>query len=309
MNHSQARTALVEALKALGIMPTRSVAQHVQGVAYLESRYGTAWSTPEGRASNNWGAVQYRTPGQLGLDPTNDLAPHPSHLTSGAVLPYPRISPDGKGFLAVDSSPGKGWYWIYFRRYGTPAEGAAHVAKVMYVARPSVLSAAKAGNTYGVSEQMRNTVYYEGFGKTRSDQIANHYKSLSAIIQSIARDLDEPMPGGETPLPATIKMGDRGATVKTWQRVLVDAGFALVVDGVFGTTTEKHTIAWQEFNNAEPDGVVGPVTWQRAIGETTEPTERVNSLEGRVLRLAETLEARVQSLEVRVDRLETEDGC
>ena len=65
----------------------------------------------------------------------------------------------------------------------------------------------------------------------------------------------------------TIKKGSsdpKGSTegpVHEWQSIVG----ANPVDGIFGSQTEKLTIAWQKAHGLVADGIVGPLTWQQAL--------------------------------------------
>lgn len=63
----------------------------------------------------------------------------------------------------------------------------------------------------------------------------------------------------DTKMP-TIKKGSKGKAVKVWQ-VIIGAD----VDGKFGPETDKLTRAFQEKNNLEVDGIVGPKTWKKGL--------------------------------------------
>lgn len=260
LNHNAAREAVNQGFAAtFGRPPTLPERQCVQAVGMLESAYGTAWKGA-GVGSNNWGAIQYRTPSQLGL-----------------TAPYPPISPDGMGFLYTDTSPQSDGtsrpYSVYFRRYTTPTKGARDLVRVVYSVagrKESVLARASAGDTWGVSEGLYRTRYYEGFGKTPADRIANHHKALSRCISAICRALGEPLPDGSLPPPPTLRRGISGEHVREWQRILG----TVVVDGEFGPTTEAATKEWQAEHGLKADGIVGPRTWTAAetdLPETIPP--------------------------------------
>lgn len=285
LDHAAAREHIDAGFRRIfGRAPTLPEAQCVQAVALIESGYGTAWKGA-GAGQNNWGAVQYRTPAQLGMKEP----------------PYPLYSPDGKGFLYTDTTPQADGtsrsYAVYFRRYDTPAEGAADVVRIAYERRPSVLEAASRGDLYGVSAALHATRYYEGFGRTVQDRINNHHKAMMRAVTSIARALGEPLPDGKLPPPPTIRRGDSGESVRAWQRLL-----GLVADGAFGPATEEATKAFQRANGLDPDGIVGPATWAAADDESppstvpepgTDGTERVTlTIRGRTLaEVRETLAA------------------
>jgi hypothetical protein len=57
-----------------------------------------------------------------------------------------------------------------------------------------------------------------------------------------------------------VKRGDRGEEVKRIQQALKDAGFDIVVDGIFGERTEDAVRRFQEINGLDVDGIVGNQT-------------------------------------------------
>ncbi len=234
--------------------PSDNEALMLHAVAIIETNVGRGWKSPEGKASHNLGAIQYKTPKQLGL--------------SGP--PYPALSPDGQGFLYQDTRPNADGtstpYYVYFRRYPTLADGAAALARVVYEVngRASALAAAKRGDAYGFSAAMRATGYYEGFGKTQADRIANHHKAMVRALRGICGALGKPMPGeAEVPMP-TLRRGDRGEPVRALQQALNDVHDAgLVADGIFGAATDLEVRQFQAANNLLADGIVGPKTWAK----------------------------------------------
>lgn len=72
-------------------------------------------------------------------------------------------------------------------------------------------------------------------------------------------------PEEDIPVPKTIKIGSRGKLVRIWQEFLGN----VKVDGKFGAKTKAATIAWQKKQGVaavgQPDGVVGPKTWRKAL--------------------------------------------
>jgi peptidoglycan hydrolase-like protein with peptidoglycan-binding domain len=68
-------------------------------------------------------------------------------------------------------------------------------------------------------------------------------------------------------MPATIKKGQSGADVKTWQDALAGAGFPTTdPPGTFGDSTDQQTRAWQASKGLTVDGVVGPASWGAMTG-------------------------------------------
>lgn len=61
------------------------------------------------------------------------------------------------------------------------------------------------------------------------------------------------------------RKGSRGETVKQIQRALGGAGYAVMVDGIFGSITEEAVRAFQAKNNLKADGIVGAATMAALI--------------------------------------------
>lgn len=70
----------------------------------------------------------------------------------------------------------------------------------------------------------------------------------------------------------TIKQGSVGENVVQWQKILGFTGKD--ADGKFGPKTRTATIAWQQKNGLTADGIVGPLTWTKAL---TKPGEIIPS--------------------------------
>ena len=58
-----------------------------------------------------------------------------------------------------------------------------------------------------------------------------------------------------------LERGAEGRSVRVLQEALVEAGYEIDVDGDFGRATEQAVLAFQEANDLDVDGVVGPNTW------------------------------------------------
>lgn len=71
-----------------------------------------------------------------------------------------------------------------------------------------------------------------------------------------------------------IKKSSQGDTVKALQAMLVGYGYNLGnfgenkngVDGDFGTATHNAVVSFQKKNGLDPDGIVGPLTWNKLLG-------------------------------------------
>jgi hypothetical protein len=124
--------------------------------------------------------------------------------------------------------------------------------------RHSVFVSASMGDTYSVSQFMRETGYYEGFGATQNDRIHNHFLALRKSIWAADAIQDIEIPNGAPiGIPSTLRRGSRSDDVKTLQREL-----RLAADGIFGPITLKAVKEYQKAAGLVADGIVGPKTWQ-----------------------------------------------
>ena len=74
--------------------------------------------------------------------------------------------------------------------------------------------------------------------------------------------IDYPDEDDELPI---LRKGSKGQYVTLLQTKLIQLGFSLPkfgADGDFGSETEKAVLDFQEANGLDPDGVVGPNTWE-----------------------------------------------
>src|SRR5208337_5423681 len=158
----------------------------LDAVALLETSRGDGWKGA-GLGSNNQGAIQ--------------CGPH----WQGDKFTYTDTHPNADG----TSTP----YSVDFRKYATRLDGLIDLVQVMYVqhGRTVVRAAAIAQNWMGVSQTMHDTGYYEGFGPTVADRVANHNR---ALMKGVNRDL---IALGKSPasvvvsaavVPETLRLGD-----------------------------------------------------------------------------------------------------
>ncbi len=68
-------------------------------------------------------------------------------------------------------------------------------------------------------------------------------------------------------LPATLKEGSRGPSVKWLQSLLNGRGAALSTDGAFGPATKTAVASLQETAGLRSDGIVGPESWRELLGD------------------------------------------
>lgn len=74
----------------------------------------------------------------------------------------------------------------------------------------------------------------------------------------------------------TIKIGNRGDTVKTLQLLLQKKGYNIVADGIFGNITEDIVMDYQEKNHLNVDGIVGRSTWNSLL-DNKDSENRINN--------------------------------
>jgi len=69
----------------------------------------------------------------------------------------------------------------------------------------------------------------------------------------------------------TLKQGSKGASVKTLQQKLKNAGYNVAVDGEFGPKTAAAVKKYQAAHGLVADGVVGPKTWAKLNASAPAP--------------------------------------
>lgn len=176
IDHAAARDAISTAFRAeVGREPTRSELQAIQAVAAGESQYGRGWNDKDnacpGGNSNNWGAVQtrHRPPCPPGTFETGD-----THPGAGGSTPYRAC----------------------FRCYASPADGAAHVVRLIMTSPRAVAAgtpgAAGSSDVERFSRAMYRQGYYEGVGATSEDRVRWHVGIIDRWVGIISDSLDEP---------------------------------------------------------------------------------------------------------------------
>ncbi len=160
--------------RVFGRNPSSSEAQVLAGIGWLESNFATAWKGP-GIGSRNKGAIQCCKP-----RPTAEglMCPPTAFL-------YTDTHPNADG----TSTP----YSICFKKYASEEDAWADQVKVTYIInhRESVLKAAQRGSVWDCSAQLRDTGYYEGYGKTREERIGNHARAPGSAVARHAEALGE----------------------------------------------------------------------------------------------------------------------
>lgn len=135
-----------------------------------------------------------------------------------------------------------------------------HVGDIVYYGR---LGGTHVELVVAVTESSIKTV---GGNTTGNDEDGNYFNGDGVYEKWVPRNSSRIYGYGhpdyevERKSPPVLKRGSKGAAVKVWQGVLIEQGFEVVADGVFGSSTEKATKEFQRLNEIKPDGVVGPIT-------------------------------------------------
>lgn len=168
--HQTGREELREGLRiAAGddYEPPLEMLQTLGAIADLESSYGRGWSG-QMVGSNNWGAITC-----------------PGYNKETGTCP-PGCSPN------KDSSPYSGEYVTCFRRYASPADGAAGLITLLSK-WPEVIAAIESGNLDEVSWTMRQRNYYLGFKSDPREAAREHAGALEERTKQIAEAMGEPL--------------------------------------------------------------------------------------------------------------------
>lgn len=138
-----------------GSDPSVGAAVLALGVAQHETQCGDAWP-----GEYNWGAVQLR---KLRTDEralAGTPAPERVYEARRALAAASIVEPAGA--LHVDSSPGKGWYWVYFCRFADDNAGADWFVHVLAEQSYATKAALSTGSADAVARAMYGRHYFEG---------------------------------------------------------------------------------------------------------------------------------------------------
>lgn len=155
------------------------------------------------------------------------------------------------------------WFKAKGRIYSTPKVGdlvffkfdkslsciAQHIGLVVEVLSNSKIKSIEGNTSSGNSGSQDN-----------GGMVALRTRSASQIV-GYGRPAysDSPKPKEHRP---TIKEGDKGQDVKDLQNALRDLHYGCQASGVFNKVTRQCTEHYQVTHALEPDGIVGPKTWQ-----------------------------------------------
>ena len=180
-------------------------------VAQYETRLGEAGHLASDRSwagEHNWGAVQKRS---LTSAEAATLAAHGVIASGGedAVFAARRLLRAGPNeALHRDSSPRRGWYFVWFWSFATDEQAAAKFVEVLVKQRPSVAASIDTATPEQLAAVLYASHYYEGTDADPAKDVATYASKITATGATIAAALtgwdaasapdvpgDEPRPG------------------------------------------------------------------------------------------------------------------
>jgi len=233
--HAEARDLATAALRTVfpGAPPSSGEVAALAGIGFLETGYGAGWKGA-GKGSNNMGAIQAGS------------------SWHGQTFVYTDTHPNPDGSSTA--------YRVAFRKYATELDGWIDLVRIAFAGRRTrVREAARRNDLLGVSRELRTSAYYEGFGRTQEERIANHHRALARAVA--AADASVRVPDALPTIPPTVRRGSRGDVVAMLQREL-----GIAADGIFGPVTEGAVRTLQAAYGLTVDGICGPKTWAAALG-------------------------------------------
>ncbi len=236
---------------------TQAEQQYLLTVARGEGFYGLGWGNPSpktiadsesfgidpkaGVGSNNWGAVQ----------------------GSGNAGSFPHVDyhANGQKYLGT------------FKKYSLPQDGASDVARILL--KSNVREALSKGDMHGAVLAQHDNHYFELNPEAYFSAVSKNYRTLTDSLHwtpalNTGGALLPPLSSGPPSLDSaaslsgepSLHLGMQGEAVKKWQAII-----HVPMDGKFGYATESATRIWQKHFHLVPDGIVGPLTWSKALGE------------------------------------------
>jgi peptidoglycan hydrolase-like protein with peptidoglycan-binding domain len=152
-----------------------------------------------------------------------------------------------------------------------------------YASIPSVIQ----DSVFGPATRDAVIAFQRQFGLTPDGIVGpatwNRLYSVYRSIENEAPSPPEPGPTPPTGLPPypgfLIRNGSRGEAVRTVQDAInrlaatIPSIPRISADGIFGNLTHNAVVAFQRYFGLTPDGIVGPITWNRLMTEAAASPE------------------------------------
>ena len=110
-----------------------------------------------------------------------------------------------------------------------------------------------------------NTSSDDKGSQSNGGMVAERKRKLNNTI--VGYGYFEPIENTSPTIYPTLKVGSRGASVKTLQTLLNSKGAHLSVDGCFGQLTKIAVLSFQGANGLKKDGIVGKLTWAKLLNK------------------------------------------
>ncbi|MDR0294388.1 MAG: peptidoglycan-binding protein [Oscillospiraceae bacterium] len=130
-------------------------------------------------------------------------------------------------------------------------------------------------SVFGTGTRDAVTAFQRQFGLTPDGIVGPAtWNRLYSVFRSIENEIPVPPNPSLPAYPGSpLRNGSRGEAVRTIQNAINAVAASvpgiprLTVDGIFGNMTQNAVTAFQRQFGLTPDGIVGPITWERLIRE------------------------------------------
>ena len=246
--------------------PMKNTVVLALSVAQLETKCGDVWP-----GVHNWGAVQARVPNDKERLVLKSIPPHPRNTAKGqealrAAVERKEIVAFPGGSLQVDSSPGKGYYWVFFAAFPDDAQGARRFVHVLTARTPRWTALV---NPYCTEQELAAAMYQTGYYEGTNDpgtpegkqaNINQYASAMRSWTPSIRKALAAWYPGAVPPDSLATEPDPSSNAWVQWALNRLGVKPPLVEDGIWGPQTKASIAAFQQSRNLKVDGWAGPVT-------------------------------------------------
>lgn len=256
-------TAFAQAwMTKYGTAPSKWAVSCACAVAQHETLCGDAWP-----GEFNWGAIQLRvlTAAEktvLASVPCTPQSVKDARTVLAAAVEAGTIPAEPNGALHVDSSPGKGWYWVFFHAFVDDVAGAAYFLHVLCDQRPASLpilnQALGAWRTdlFNLANVMYQTHYYEGFRIPTSMYTAPDGTQVTGAVMNVL-DYSGSLIGIAPGIFSALQILNWSATPG---KMSFDLSTTFGVQSALTYLAGKLSGVWNAIDPLGVDGVLGPKT-------------------------------------------------